>query len=151
MPRTDAQLDRQIRRIDRRIAKSKRKNPGNTERVDRLTRKRTRLEAIKALPLDERPERLRIDAKLVRGALDAALLVLSATPAGPVLSGVKLGVSAIEQVQAAIRKQDVDDTIDGLTAVVRSELAARGLELDEDDETFATLMDALEDQLDRDA
>lgn len=149
MARTDRDLNRQLRRLDRRMKRAKKRD--NPQRTARLARKHDRLTGYLALPIDERPKRVPISTALVQGALDAALLVLSATPAGPVLQGAKLGLTALAKVKSSVASQDVEGTIDGLADAVRTELASRGVHLDEDDEALAAMLDVLEDKLDRDA
>lgn len=151
MARSDAQLAKQVRRVQRRLERVQRKQPERADRIERLTGRLQHLEAMQALPPDERPAALRLSPAVVQGALDAALLVASLTPAGPALKGLTLGVGALKKVDKAIRQQDLGGALDGLVGAVRDELSARGIPVGDDDELLASLTDALEERLDRDA
>lgn len=147
---TDAQLDRRIRRADRRLKRVRRKRPEVTPRINRLERRLGRLERLRALPAAERPKPLKLTAGLLQSALDVAVVALAATPAGPVLGAVKLGIGALDKVGRAVAKQDVAGLLDEVQDAVRAELAKRGIELDEDDDALMAFADALEDQLEPD-
>lgn len=147
---TDAELDRRIQRTTRRLKRVRRKRPEATPRIARLERRLGRLERLRALPAAERPKPVKLTAGLLQTALDVAILALAATPAGPVLGAVKLGVGAVGKVGKAVASQDVAGLLDGVQDAVRAELAKRGIELDEDDDALLAFADALEDQLEPD-
>lgn len=142
----DSTLKRRMAALERRLHRARRADQG--ARVVRLERRHARLQQLLALPPDQRPARFRLDLDVLKTALDAAQLVLAATPVGPVLSTVKLGMVAAKGVQRALAEQDADGAVDGLLGAVRAELSRRGVSLPEDDEAFAVLTEALEDRLD---
>lgn len=144
---SDASLDRRLRQAQKRLDRTTRKKPGSA-RVERLRRRVAKLTALRALPEAERPARLHLDLDLVKTALDVAQVALAATPVGPVLGAVKASLSVAKGLGKALADQDPAGAMDGVLDAVRAALRERGVDLDEDDEALAALMDRLEDQLD---
>ncbi|MCB9689027.1 MAG: hypothetical protein H6738_12920 [Alphaproteobacteria bacterium] len=143
----DALLDKRIHQTEKRLNRVKRKKPGSA-RVTRLERRHTRLKHLRTLPASQRPQPVRLDMNALKTALDAAQLVLAATPVGPALGAVKLGLGAAKGLGKALAAHDPADTMDSVLALVQSELKSRGVAMDEDDDALASLLDSLEDQLD---
>jgi hypothetical protein len=141
---TDAQLEKRIRRAERRLKQVRRK--GATARISRLERRATRLRALLAMPADQRPRSV-LNLDVLKTALDAASVLLAATPAGPVLAVVKGGLAAAKGVGKALASADVGDAMDEVVGLVRAELERRGVRLDEDDDVLLSLTDALENEL----
>jgi hypothetical protein len=115
---TDEALDR----VARRVRKRQRKADGERRRA-RLAERLARIEGWRALPEGQRPERKRIPVQLdsVQGVLRTAATVLGGTPLGPVLSGMALGLGAIDKVRGATEAKDRE----ALVEAVAAEVAAR--------------------------
>ncbi len=112
---TDNALDRAIRRTRKRGKKA-----DGARRQARIAERLTRFEGWRALPEAERPERKRLPVQLesVQTVLRSAANVLAGTPLGPVLSGVALGLGAVDRIGDAIRAKDRDALVEAVTAEV---------------------------------